>query len=131
MNHAISRKTMENLGNRIYEKLVNKEKDFFKCAAKPSYVSHKIFNNTLVTIHKSKHALNLNKPAYTGMCIFELSKVSMFESHYDYIKNKYNNKSKLLFTDTDNLMYKIKAEDVYENFSNDQDMFDFSNYLTK
>ena len=28
-------------------------------------------------------------------------------------------------------MYEIKTEDVYEDFSNDQEMFDFSNYSTK
>ena len=37
--------------------------------------------------------------------MLELSKVLMYEFHYDFIKNKYNNKSKLLFTDTDNLIY--------------------------
>ena len=36
----------------------------------------------------------------------------MYEIHYDYIKNKYDNKSKLLFKDTDSLMYEIKTEDV-------------------
>ena len=44
----------------------------------------------------------------------------MYEFHYDYIKNKYNNKSKLLFTDTDSLMYEIKAKDGYEDFSNNE-----------
>ena len=38
----------------------------------------------------------------------------MNEFHYDYIKNEYGNKSKLLLTDTDSLMYEIKTEDVYE-----------------
>ena len=28
-------------------------------------------------------------------------------------------------------MYKNKTEDVYEDFSNNKEMFDFSNYLTK
>ena len=28
------------------------------------------------------------------MCILELSKLLMYEFHYDYIKNKYDNKSK-------------------------------------
>ena len=46
------------------------------------------------------------------------------------IKNKNGNKSKLLFTDTDSLMHEIKTEDVYEDFSNDKEMFDFSNYST-
>ena len=31
-------------------------------------------------------ALNLNKPAFIGMYILELSKVLMYEFHYDYIK---------------------------------------------
>ena len=55
----------------------------------------------------------------------------MYEFHYDYIKNRYDNKSKLLFRDTDSLMYEIKTEDVYEDFSSDKEMFGFSNYLTK
>ena len=55
----------------------------------------------------------------------------MYEFHYDYIKNKYGNNSRLLFTDTDSLVYEIKTEDVYKDFSNDKEMFDFSNYSTK
>ena len=55
----------------------------------------------------------------------------MYEFHYDYTKNKYNNKSKLLFTDTDSLMYEIKTEDVYEDFSSNKEIFDFSNYSIK
>ena len=35
------------------------------------------------------------------MCILELSKAPMYEFHYSYIKNKYDNKSRLLFTDND------------------------------
>ena len=48
----------------------------------------------------------------------ELSKVLMYEFHYDYIKSKYGNISRQLFPDTDILMYEIKTEDVYEDFSN-------------
>ena len=75
-------------------------------------MSQKEFDNNLVEIRKSKLALKLNKPAYIGMCISELSKVLMYQFHYDYIKNKYDNKSKLLFTDTDSLMFEIKTGDV-------------------
>ena len=65
------------------------------------------------------------------MCILELIKVLLYEFHYDYIKNKYDNKSKLLFKDTDSLMYEIKTGDVSENFSSNKEMYDFSNYSTK
>ena len=55
----------------------------------------------------------------------------MYDFHYDYIKNKYNKKSKLLFTDTGSLMYEIKTEDVLEDFTSNKEMFYFSNYSTK
>ena len=74
-------------------------------------MSHKTLDNNLVEIYKIKIALNLNKAADIGMCILELSKVLMYKFHYDYIKNKYDNKSNLFFTNTDSLMYKIKTED--------------------
>ena len=92
-------------------------------------MSDKIFDNKLVAIHKSKVALKLNKQSYIGMCILDLSKVLRYEFHYDYIKNNYHNKSKLLFTDTYSSMYEIKTGNVYEYCS--KEMFNFSNYSTK
>ena len=94
-------------------------------------MSHKISDNDSVAIRKNEVTLALNRPVYIGMCILKLSYVLMYKFHYGYIKNKYDNKSRLLFTDTKSLMYEIKTEDVYEDFSNDKKMFDFSNYLTK
>ena len=60
----------------------------------------------------------------------ELSKLLMYEFNYDYIKNKYGKNWRLLFTDTGSLMYEIKTGNVCEDFSNDIEMFDFSNYST-
>ena len=94
MNHAIYRNTMENLRNRINAKPISNEKDYLKCGPKPSYMLHKTFDNNIVAIRKSRLALYLNKSAYIEMCILELSKLLMYEFHYDYIKNKYDNKSK-------------------------------------
>ena len=52
------------------------------------------------------------------MCILELSKRPMHESHYGYTKIKRDNKSRLLFTDTDSLVYKIRTNNVYHKLSN-------------
>ena len=114
MNNAIYRKTIENLRNTTSAKRVNNKKDYVKCTSKPSYLSHKIFDNNLVAIRKIKVALKLKKPACIGMFLLELSKVLIYKFHYGCIKNKYGNKSKLKFTDTVSLMYEIKTEDVYE-----------------
>ena len=37
------------------------------------------------------------------------------------LKIKYDKNSRLLLTHTDSLMYEIKTEDVYEDFSNDKE----------
>ena len=51
------------------------------------------------------------------MHISDLSKVLMYELHYDYIKIRYSNNSRLLFNDTVSLMNEVKTEDVYQDFS--------------
>ena len=90
MNNAVYGKVIENLRNRINIKLVTNREDYLKWTSKSRYMSHKIFDNDLVAIRKNKVTLTLNKPAYIGMCILELSKLLMNEFHYDYIKNKLN-----------------------------------------
>ena len=48
------------------------------------------------------------------------------------IKNQsYYSLIDIIFIDTDSLINEIKAEDIYEDFSTDKEMFDFSNYSTK
>ena len=75
-----------------------------------------------------KERLKLDKPSYVGMSILDLSKVKMYDFHYNYIKKNYNESAKLLFTDTDSLCYHIKTDDAYQNFFLDRDRFDNSDY---
>ena len=44
----------------------------------------------------------------------------MYQFHFHYIKNNYGNNLRLLFTGTDRVIYDIKTEDVYEDFSKDK-----------
>ena len=43
----------------------------------------------------------------------------MYDFHYKYIKTKYGDKVKLLFTDTDSLAYEIKTKDFYKDINPD------------
>ena len=86
--------------------------------SKPSFVSQKIFSKNFVAIHDIKPVLTLNKPMYVGFSILDLSKCLMYEFHYKYIKSKFD--AKLLFTDTDSLVYETRTEDVFENFYQDK-----------
>ena len=71
MSNAIYEKAIENLRNRIDVKRLSNKEDYLNWTSKPSYMSHKIFDNNLLAIHKSKLALMLRKPIYIGMCVLE------------------------------------------------------------
>ena len=74
MNNSVFGKTMENKRKRVDVRLITDEKKLLKMASKPTYVSSKIFNENLVAVHKIKETLTLNRPAYVGMCLLDLSK---------------------------------------------------------
>ena len=126
MNNSVFGKRMENLRKRMSIKLINNAKDYVKCISKPSFVSQKIFRRNFVAIHEIKPVLMLNKSVYVGFSILDLSKLLAYEFQYKYIQSKFD--AKLLFTDTDSLVYEIKTENVYEGFYQDKNLFDFSDY---
>ena len=129
MNNSVFGKTMENIRNRVDVKLVNTKEKLSKLVAKPNFKSRKIFNENLVSVHMKKTSLTMIKPVYLGMCILDLSKTIMYDFHYQYIKSKYGDKAKLLFSDTDSLMYEIQTEDFYKDISGDvKNKFDTSDY---
>ena len=129
MKNSVFGTTMENIRNRVDIKLVNNKKQAEKLSAKPNFNHCNIFSEDLVAIHMKKTKLVFNKPVYLGMCILDLSKTLMHDIHYNYIKQKYGDKAKLLFTDTDSLMYEIQTEDFYTDISADvKRRFDTSDY---
>ena len=60
-----------------------------------------------------------NKPVYLGISILDISKTLVYEFWYDYIKPKYQGKSKLCYMDTDRFNIHIKTEDFYKDIVND------------
>ena len=118
---------MENLRKRVDE-LVQTEKRLHKLSASPLFDYFRIFNEDLIAVNLKKRSLYLNRPIYVGFCILKLSKVLMYDFHYNYIKRKYGNSAKLLFTDTDSLCYDINTDDIYRNMRLDIDLFDTSEY---
>lgn len=128
MNNSVFGKTMENLRKRTNIQLVNSPKRMKKLCAKPSFKTFKIFNENLTAAHMAKTKLVLNRPIYVGCSILDISKILMYDFHYNFIKNRYNDGAKLLFTDTDSLCYEIETADIYSDMLNDRHLFDTSDY---
>ena len=72
--------------------------------------------------------MKLNKPIYIGVSILELSKLHMYQYYYDVMKKKYDDKIKLIYTDTDSFIFHIETEDLYKYFDDMKEHMDFSGY---
>jgi hypothetical protein len=83
-----------------------------KRVADPRFERCTVIGN-IAGVSRFKDDVMLNKPIFMGASILDLSKLLMFRFDYDVIREKYGDKAKLLFTDTDSLCYHIEISDVY------------------
>ena len=129
MNNSVFGKMMENVRKHRDIKLVTTEKRRIKLVSEPNYHTTKQFSENLIAIEMKNAKVKMNKPLYLGMSILEISKTLMYEFWYDYLKSKYNDKAKLCYIDTDNVVVNIFTEGVFEDINNDVERyFETSNY---
>ena len=130
MNNSVFGKTLENIRNRVYIRLISSDKVAQKLSAKPNFDHCTIFDENLIAVHMKKTKLYFNKPVDVGMSILDLSKSLMYDFHYNYIKTKYGimpNYSSPTLT----LAYEIRTKDFYKNINPDMaKRFDTSDYPT-
>ena len=110
--------------------LITNAKLLKKRVARPAFSRGDIITEDLDIIQSRVITLKLNRRIYVGFCVLELSKLRVYDFHYNHRKVKYPQEGqlKLLFTDTDSLAYAIKTEDIYADMLNDSHLFDFSEY---
>ena len=130
MNNSVFGKTIENIRKRQNVFLVDNREKAAKLSGRPNFDRATIFDRNLVAVHMKKTEVYFNKPVFVGQAILDLSKLLMFDFHYNFIQRKYSYKrAKLLFTDTDSLMYEIQTDDFYTDISEDiRTKFDTSDY---
>ena len=129
MNNAVFGKTMENVRHYKRIELVTKLERFRKLAKDPLYIRHAIFNENLIAVHRETKSITLNKPMAIGFSVLDLSKVLMYQHHYEHVMPKYGaDRARLLFTDTDSLCYEIQTDDIYKDMAEDAHLYDFSGY---
>lgn len=131
MSNAIYGKSMENVRDRVNIKLKNKwdGKDGVKVLiARPNFKKRTIFNENLVAIELEKTEIFMNKPVIIGAAILEISKLKMYEFHYDQMKKEFRNNCNILYTDTDSFIYNIKTNNFYNFMKEKSELFDTSDY---
>ena len=89
MNNSVFGKTMENMRARVHIELYTDEQQALYQISKPQFIDSKIYSENLIAIQQVKKEIELNKPIYVGLSVLDLSKLFMYQFHYDYIKDKY------------------------------------------
>ena len=98
--------------------------------SEPNYHTMKLIDNNLAIIEMRKVKVKMNKPIYLGSSILDISKITMYEFWYDYVKSKYEDKARLCYMDTDSFVVNIKTKDFYKDIAeNVKESFDTSNYI--
>ena len=130
--NSVFGKTMENICHHCDIKLVNNEKDYLKTVMRPNFKSGTLLGPDLMGCEMGKIKVVMNKPVYLGQAISDLSKLIMYEFHYDYMLPKYGNNIKLCYMDTDSFVYDIETKDYYKDIVEDVEMrFDTSGYCDR
>ena len=120
---------MENIRKHRNIKLVTNGEAYLKAVMKPNFKLGVLFGENLMGCEIGKIKVVMNKPVYLGQAILDLSKIVMYEFHYDYMKQKYPEGLTFCYMDTDSLIYDIETEDFYKDIAEDvKDRFDTSGY---
>ena len=131
MNNAVFGKTMENVRNHTDVRLITQWEGRYGAEAmiaKPNFHSRSVFSDHLIAVELRKLEVKFDKPIYVGMCILDISKTCLYEFHYEYMAPLYHDKCKIMYTDTDSLIYYLQCENVYHDMKRDLSKFDTSDY---
>ena len=129
MNNLVFRKMMENMRKHRNIKLVTNREEYLKAVMKPNFKSGVLFGENLMGCEMGKIKVVMNKPVYVGQAILDLSKIVLYEFHYNYMKQKYPEGLTLCYMDTDSLIYDIETGDFYKDIAEDvKDRFDTNGY---
>lgn len=130
--NAIFGKTMENL--RKHRSVLVRHKWEGKhgikhLIAQPNFHSMITLDNDVSIVEMKKTDIYFNKPIYIGFCILDISKTFVYDFHYKYMYQRYGEANvKLLYTDTDSLVYDVMHKDMYPIMIEDIHRFDTSDY---
>ena len=128
--HAVTELSLQISQDEELDSLTKQQKGLLEVDIKTKLlVTKHIWQWFSCDTYKQSHINTCYKPAHVRMCMLDLSKVLMYKFHYDYIKNRYGINSRLPFIVTNSLIYEIRMDDVFEDFSKDKEMFNFSNYV--
>ncbi|KAL4121528.1 hypothetical protein QTP88_014022 [Uroleucon formosanum] len=124
MNNAVFGKTMESKRKRMKMELVSCERRLQKLINKTTFKHCTNYNENLNAVALENKLIKFDKPIYIGFAVLDISKTLMYDYHYNVMQRHYRDKIKLMYTDTDLMIYHIKTSDFYEDLAANVNLLD-------
>ncbi|VVC42688.1 Hypothetical protein CINCED_3A020940 [Cinara cedri] len=106
---------MENAIKRISIPLVGNEKKAKRLMSKPTFKDRTIYSKDLMAVHMNNEEIKFDKPIYVGFAILDISKIFMYNFHYDVMKKTYGSKLNTVYSNTDFLVYEIRKNNFFDD----------------
>ena len=128
MNNAVYGKNCESKRRRIKIELTRDARRTLTIVSKFEFEKFKVFGENMAALSSRPRKVYWDTPTIVGATILDLAKYYMHQFHYGTMRSSFD--CRLLYSDTDSLLYRINCEDLYRELkeSNVLDQFDFSNY---
>ena len=130
MSNACFGKTMENKRNRKNIQFVSDQVKASKLTSKPNFKSFQIISDNLCSLYFSVPTVKWDKPTPVGAAILDLSKLALYNFHYNEMRPRYGSRICVTYKDTDSLLYRIETDDLYKDMDEFKHLLDLSDYPT-
>jgi len=121
MANSIYGKTVEDVRRRREVEIVHGKKArerALRIGSSPWIKNFRIvIPDQLLLVEKFKRTCTLNRPTVIGFTVLELSKLHMYNWHYNTIKAEFGDRAVLHYMDTDSTVYTITGKDIYRDLN--------------
>ena len=118
-NNAIFGKMIEDPFKRIAFQPCFSGMQFKRLVHNPMFNGHTEFNDELFGVHMKQQQCEMNAMAASGVSILDIAKVKVIRHHYKVMKPRYGDAARLVYSDTDSMLYEIVGRDFYADLRDD------------
>ncbi|KAE9533985.1 hypothetical protein AGLY_008721 [Aphis glycines] len=104
--------------------LVSCERRLQKLINKTTFKHCTRYSDTLSAVTLENKIIKFDKPIYIGFTVLNISKTLMYDYHYNVMQRHYGEHIKLMYTDTDSLVYHIITDEFYTDLLENPNLMD-------
>ena len=116
VNNSVYGKTVESKRRQSKVEITRISERAEKLVSKFEFERFKIFGENMAAMCSKPKIITWNTPTFVGATVLDLSKYYTYRFHYQVMRQYFQ--CRLLYSDTDSLIYRIESNDLYQDLAN-------------